>query len=101
MIETALAVRPSYSVDITKASPALLRHIRRERDKDRICDLLNKTIGSKPVMAITGIVAVEYLNSQGKLVTPAAVAAQIALLVWLAGEPISQIAGALTPWPWD
>lgn len=44
MVEKAVAIRqpPAISIDLTKASPKILRHLRKEKDKDRTLALVEK-----------------------------------------------------------
>lgn len=55
MAQTDLVVRenPVIEIDLTKASPRVLRHLRKERDKDRLIDLF-KTIINNPMVPFVG-----------------------------------------------
>lgn len=47
MTETAIAVResPVIEIDLTKASPRVLKHLKAERDKERLMELLKDAGG--------------------------------------------------------
>lgn len=45
MTETALTVRPSYSVDVAKATPAQLRFLRKQQDKQMLADMVSGAAG--------------------------------------------------------
>lgn len=50
MAETAVVVSkpPVIEIDLTKASPRVLRHLKKERDKDRVIDMV-KTVLNNPM----------------------------------------------------
>lgn len=55
MAETSLVVSkpPVIEIDLTRASPRVLRHLKKERDKDRAIDLF-KTVINNPMTPFFG-----------------------------------------------